>query len=100
MWLSIDTQCMIFFETEYWDLTLLFKINVVLLSITFLVLCCMLCLMGAVSLSLSPRTHTHTRTRKARAWQRGAREEPQQTLVCVRACVCVCVCTRTCLSMA
>lgn len=54
MWLSIDTQCMIFFETEYWDLTLLFKINVILLSITFLVLCCMLCLMGAVSLSLSP----------------------------------------------
>jgi len=48
MWMAIDTECMIFFETEYWDLTLLFKINVILLTFTFVLLCCALCLMGAM----------------------------------------------------
>jgi len=48
MWMAIDTECMMFFETSYWDLTLLFKISVVLLSITFFVLFCMVCLGGAV----------------------------------------------------
>ena len=48
MWVAIDTECMIFFEQSYWDLTLLFKINVVLLSITFFLLCCFLCLGVAV----------------------------------------------------
>ena len=49
MWLTIDTECMIFFEHEYWDLLLLFKFNVILLSITFFVLLCFICVLVALA---------------------------------------------------
>jgi len=48
MWMAIDTECMLFFESSYWDLLLLFKISVILLSVTFFVLCCMVCIGAAM----------------------------------------------------
>ena len=40
-----------FFDSSYWDLLLLFKINVVLLSVMFFFLICLLCLGGLALLS-------------------------------------------------
>ena len=40
-----------FYDSSYWDLLLLFKINVVLLSVMFFFLICLLCLGGLALLS-------------------------------------------------
>jgi hypothetical protein len=51
IWISMSTECMMFFDSSYWDLLLLFKINVVLLSVMFFFLICLLCLGGLALLS-------------------------------------------------
>ena len=44
LWSQIGEKCMMALESKYWDLILLFKINVILLSISFFVFVCILCL--------------------------------------------------------
>jgi hypothetical protein len=47
LWSQMGDKCMMALEAGYWDLVLLFKINVILLSISFFVFICILCLGAA-----------------------------------------------------
>jgi hypothetical protein len=47
LWSQMGDKCMMALEAGYWDLVLLFKINVILLSISLFVFICILCLGAA-----------------------------------------------------
>jgi hypothetical protein len=47
LWSQMGETCMMALEAHYWDLVLLFKINVILLSISFFVFLCIICLGAA-----------------------------------------------------
>ena len=53
LWIQMGDTCMLALESRFWDLVLLFKINVILLSISFVVFLCIICLgaafLGAVA---------------------------------------------------
>jgi len=51
IWEYMSTECMMFFDSSYWDLILLFKINVVFLGVMYLFLCCIVCFGGVALLS-------------------------------------------------
>ncbi|EKX51937.1 hypothetical protein GUITHDRAFT_102548 [Guillardia theta CCMP2712] len=52
LWASISNNCWTYFESSFWDLALLFKINVILLAITFFMTLCVMC-MGIMFLGSS-----------------------------------------------
>jgi hypothetical protein len=47
LWNQMGDKCAMALETSYWDLLLLFKINVILLSVSFFVFLCIICLGAA-----------------------------------------------------
>ena len=47
LWSQMGEKCMMAMEAKFWDLVLLFKINVILLSISFFVFLCIICLGAA-----------------------------------------------------
>jgi len=47
LWGGISEDCWLFYDHTFWDLALLFKINVILLSISFFVFLCVICLGAA-----------------------------------------------------